>query len=200
MLRFHWPNNGGDWWQWPVKETGQTIKANNWAMLQDRVRQHLDANGHQDVVIDPDALMDHAARIASQISPGCCFEHEDMKPQNRRLALGDVIRFSRTMLLNLAKGLKRVEQAEADRRGAICANCIHNVTPGGCGGCAGSGVAAATIGLLVGERKTAADAKLQSCQFCGCFNKAQVWFPLEDLQGGMTKTLRAELPDHCWKK
>lgn len=200
MLRFHWPNSGGEWWQWPVKQTGQTIYAGNLEQLKAKVRAHLDANKFEDVVVVDEELHDYAARIAAKTSPGCCYEDDDVKPQNRRLHLSDVIRFSRTMMLNLARGLKRVDQVEADRRGAICANCIYNVTPGGCGGCSGSGVAAATVGLLVGERKTAADAKLQSCQFCGCFNKAQVWFPLPDLQGAMSAELRSQLPDNCWKK
>ena len=200
MLKFYWPNKGGDWWQWPVKQTGMTIKANSLSMLTMRVRDHLDANGFSDVVIDEDELVHHAASIAKKLDPNCCYDMPPKKMQERRISLSDVIRFTKTIFVNMSKGANRVDQAEADRRAQICSNCPHNISPYGCGSCSGSGLAAATVGLLVGDRKTSFDAKLQACQFCGCFNKAQVWFPISDLHAALEQNIRNDLPENCWKK
>lgn len=199
MLRLRDKTRGASWWVFKVPHTGHTLSADNWFALNAKIRAHLDANDFKDAVISEDVVEEECARRAAAVDPANCFESPPEPVSERRIQLGDVIRLSRTLLLNLARGGKRVDQAEADRRGEICAGCQYNVAPGGCGGCSNSGFAAATVGVLVGDRVTTSDSRLQSCQFCGCFNKAQVWFPAEDLRAATEKHILDQLPPHCWK-
>jgi hypothetical protein len=53
---------------------------------------------------------------------------------------------------------------------------------------------------LAGTNATEHDSQLESCRHCGCFNKAQVWFPLKILQKYQREAVRRALPSHCWKK
>jgi hypothetical protein len=197
MLRLFVKNGGGKW-SYLVKETGVIVKASSLSSLYDLIRKNLDANGFQDSVIDENDVEEYNAREMVKTNPSCCFEGP--KLDKRPLSLQDAIRFTRTLFLNLAKGGDRVGQEEANRRAKICSECPANITPSGCASCSNSGIAAATVGLLVGGRITPYENMLQSCQYCGCFNRVQVWFPIEDLQGAMDESLNASLPDHCWKK
>ena len=47
---------------------------------------------------------------------------------------------------------------------------------------------------------TPLDDQLQSCEFCGCFIRSMVWFPIETLHKFTDATENANLPAHCWKK
>jgi hypothetical protein len=176
-----------------VPQTGVKIVGITMARVADLVRQHLDANGFQASII-----------TQAEIENDWCANHSwdcfESKISERPMILQTVINFTKTMFLNLAKGGERVDQAEANRRAEICVGCENNVVPGGCAPCLNSGAAAATVGLLIGDRTTPFESSLMSCAACGCMNKAQIWFPLADLQGGMSQTLRDSLPDNCWKK
>jgi hypothetical protein len=176
-----------------VPHTGVTISAITMTKLADAVRDHLDANGFQSVVLPQVEIEDKWCRE----HPGSCQEEH---PANRPMVLQQVITFTKTMLHNLAKGGQRVDQVVANERAAICASCVNNVDPVGCAPCLNSGAAAAAIGILIGDRTTSSENALKSCAMCGCMNKAQVWFPIQDLQAGMSQALRNSLPDNCWKK
>lgn len=180
-------------YSYTVPQTGVTLNASNMIRLADMVRAHLDANGFHTAVIPQAEIEDEWCKTHPD---GCVNESLSTRP----LILQQVITFTRTMLLNLAQGGKRVDQAEADRRAAICSGCEFNLAPSGCAPCLNSGAAAATVGVLIGDRNTPSDSSLQSCAVCGCMNKAQIWFPLSDLQGGMSKSLKDTLPSNCWKK
>lgn len=178
-----------------IPQTGVTLEAGLISTLADKVRMHLDANGFQSSEI-PRAEIENDWCMRNP-SSGSCMEES---PAARPLSLTTVINFTKTMLYNYAKGGKRVDQVEADRRGQICSGCEFNVVPGGCAPCLNSGAASAVIGVLVGDRKTSSDSTLNSCAICGCMNKAQVWFPISDLHKGMSESLRNLLPVNCWKK
>lgn len=180
-------------YSYTVPQTGITLYSNTMFKLADMVRTHLDANGFYTSIISQAEIENEWCKTHD----GACMEDSIT---SRPMILQQVITFTRTMLLNLAQGGKRVDQAEADRRAAICSGCEFNMAPSGCAPCLNSGAAAATVGVLIGDRKTSSDSTLQSCHICGCMNKAQVWFPLADLQGGMSQTLKDTLPSNCWKK
>ena len=198
MLRLKDKTKGGNYWNFTVPHTGHTMRAGNWFQLNSMIRAHLDANDFKDVVITEDAVEEECAKQAISINHDLVYESVPTPVSERRFQLGDVIRLSRSLFRNIAAGGRRVDPMEANRRADICATCQFNVAPGGCNSCSNSGMASAVVGTLVGNLKTMQDDKLQSCQHCGCFNKAQVWFPLEDLY--LEPELDAQLPNHCWKK
>jgi hypothetical protein len=183
-----------------VPHTGIRVQENDILTLVRTVRQHLDVNGFQTAVITREEIEDAWCRELVIKHYDCCEEYPTPKIGERTITLSDVVRFTRTMFKNAVGGFKRVDQDEAERRADICVRCPMNFSIGGCGACSGSGAAAAAIGSLIGDRKTSVDENLQSCKICGCFNKVQVWFPMEDLQAGMEQNIRDLLPDNCWKK
>lgn len=196
MLRFKQPHYGRTY-RFTIPHTGVTMSDSSMLGLYSKIRMHLDANGFDGAVITLDEIHEYNAKEFAKVDPDCCFE---TNPEPRHHTLDDVWRFTKTIFSNISSGSDRVDQDEANRRAAICAACPANVTPGNCLSCANSGKAAAIVGVFVGERKTPYDATLQACQFCGCFNKVQVWFPLTDLQYGMSQEIRDQLPSGCWKK
>lgn len=94
-----------------------------------------------------------------------------------------------------------VDQAEANRRAAICSKCWANHSIGGCAGC---GMADRIRDLLTdakGDRRTPLDERLGHCLVCGCSNAAQIWIRPDLLDGAMSDHQRAcygEIPN-CWK-
>jgi hypothetical protein len=183
-----------------VPHTGVLLKESHISSLMDLIRRHLDANKFTDAVVTREEVEDYNARIMIKNDPECCEEYPEPPIGSRTLGLADVIRFTRTMFSNAVGGFQRVDQAEADRRAEICANCPMNFQIGGCRSCYHSGAAAALIGSLTGDKVTPSDERLHSCKICGCFNKAQIWFPLEDLRDAIDPTLNSQLPSGCWKK
>lgn len=174
------------------EETNVTMNANSWEGLLDQVAKHRRSNN----LPVPFNLSDIVAKQLCERQPEACVKREIKHNPNSKLDLNVALRFTRTLM---SAGLKRVDQQEADRRAEICASCPDNIEPQGCTPCRAS-VIKRVINLTVGDRQTTYDSELKSCKYCGCFNKAQVWFPLESLQKTITDAENQALPEHCWKK
>jgi len=131
-----------------------------------------------------------------------CEEYvQDLPLRPRVLGWQDVLRGTKVMLKHWANGSVLVDDAEANRRASICANCpLNSKIQYGCSGLCGE-----LKDLLVsvtGAKKTAFDGVLQSCSICHCFNAVSVWIDL----GLQLDTLTPEMKDAfakldwCWKK
>lgn len=92
-----------------------------------------------------------------------------------------------------------VDQAEGDRRAAICANCPRNVIPAGKGWLQNW-----TDGQMldaVEGRTTASHGSLGVCEVCSCELRASVWWQ-PDIVSATTRDAKfaKDLPGHCWKR
>ena len=185
------PNNG---WRYLQPESGMMIRSTSLNNLIDAVREHRVANGYS-IQMDFDRVVEEG--VCKEI-PGACHEVPD-RLLPLRMKLANVMRFTMTLGESILKGSPRVDDKEANRRASICSDCPANVRVDGCGGC-NSGKVNELVGKITGAKPTSHDNKLESCKYCGCFNKAQVWFPLDLLQKHTSEEIQKELPQHCWKK
>lgn len=195
ILNEHMVIPGG--WQYRVPETGIEIMAGSWPQLHDFVRSHYLANAIQ----IPSNLYDMIVEYACRNGADCTYDEVELsKPAGRKsLEIGDVIRFSLSLLHGLTIGGGKVGQEEANRRAGICAGCRFNRKPLGCTGC-NARVLKEAVKTFSQHGSTPVDEQLQSCEFCGCFIRSMVWFPIETLHKFTDTTQNENLPDHCWKK
>jgi len=191
--RAHTPSGG---FLYVQPESGLQLVGNSWQQLVHRVKEHRVANKY-----------DIGVNIEAEIEDQCCrntvtgeFCREvKMDPAPKRHRIGEVLYFTKALAQKFLKGNKQVDQVEADSRAATCAGCPDNVSVYGCGGCA-RGVVESAVRRVSGAGRTAHDNKLKTCRWCGCFNAAQIWFPLEILHNNMSAEIRKALPEFCWKK
>ncbi len=177
------------------RESGVTMAAHTFNQLCELVKNHRQANGYP-LSIDYEAEIE--MQLCLQLDREECKQVKaEIKP--RQLGFADVMRFTKTLGESVLKGNPRVDKEEANRRALICTGCNANVKAMGCSGCNSKRVAS-LITTLTGTDKTDHDEKLDSCAYCGCFNKAQVWFPLDILQNNVKESINNALPEHCWKK
>jgi hypothetical protein len=106
----------------------------------------------------------------------------------------DVADFLRTAGKWLVGGLKKVPQAEAERRASICATCPYN--RGLAGGCAACQKAVNLIREEVLHNSTAYDGNLQACAICHCDNRATVHIPISTLE---TVPHNFSIASWCWR-
>lgn len=103
----------------------------------------------------------------------------------------------------LLKGGKLVDQATANARAEICAQCHNNrsskeVRKSCCGGGAAANTAVAVARkLIIHNKTTTSDKKLLTCAICGCDNKIKVWIPNDAIY---TKDDANAFPTFCWVK
>lgn len=92
-----------------------------------------------------------------------------------------------------------VDQAEGDRRAAICAGCRHNVKPAGKGWL--QSWADGKMLDSVEGRTTASHERLGVCDVCSCELRAAVWWVPDIIAAATRGTMFARnLPGHCWKR
>lgn len=140
--------------------------------------------------------------------PNCKDMHPDAVDFATTLHLQDIVRGTFTISQILVRKALHalgfaanplVDQAEADRRAAICINCPNNVAfakP-----CAGiCQELAVVVNSIKGARRTKYDDSLKACRVCKCFNAAQVWVNYDLLRKTVTKQQDAYWPDFCWKR
>ena len=185
------PHNG---WRYKQRESGKLITATSFPNLVAAVREHRLANGYP---IQMDMELEVEGGVCKEIPEACQEKPADLIPQ--RLTIANVVAFTVTLGESILKGNPRVEKEEANRRAIICSDCEANVRAEGCGGCNSSRLDA-VIAKVTGTKPTDYDNKLESCKYCGCLNRAQVWFPLDILQNHIKPEIREALPAHCWKK
>jgi len=185
------PPNG---WRYRQRESGKLITATSLPNLVAAVREHRLANGYP-IQMDMDQEVEEG--VCKEVPEACYDRPRDLVPQ--RLTIANVVAFTKTLGESILKGNPRVEQEEADRRAMICTGCTANIQAEGCGGCNSSRLDDA-ISKITKAGKTDYDPKLESCKYCGCLNRAQIWFPLDILQNHLNPEIREALPAACWKK
>jgi len=183
-----------DGWRYRQRESGQLILATSFPNLVAAVREHRMANGYP-IQMDMEQEVDEG--ICKEVPDACLEQPADLVP--RRLSIANVLAFTMTLGESILKGNPRVDIEEANRRAVICSDCSDNVDAAGCGGC-NSKTINRLINKLTRSKPTDSDDKLKTCRYCGCLNKAQVWFPLKILQNHIKPEIREALPAHCWKK
>ena len=86
-----------------------------------------------------------------------------------------------------------VEQAEAERRAAICANCPSNLH-GICTSCPGNEFFDLFGWFVRAGKKTSVDAALDTCRVCKCLLRAKVWVQ----QSTLNELSQHTYPENCW--
>lgn len=177
-------------------ETKTWISAASFGELISASERHRKSNG---LPVSQDFKAELEDQLCSTMPPGTC-RHEIgvVTSGPRRLTFADVVSATKTLGEWFLKGLKKVGQAEAERRASICLACPMNQNFDGCTTCAEKDLREAMVGFM-GDSKTPMDANLHTCFSCGCTLKAAIWFPLEILKHNMTDEVKALLPKHCWK-
>jgi hypothetical protein len=183
-------------WRYRVPETGFLVKCGSFLQLHLFTRDHYIANSRPVPANIEELLIEFMCKNGAE----CEFENVPVNAmrKGRSLEISDVIRFTGSLIHMYATGGK-VDQAEAERRAAICAGCPHNVPTSGCLGC-NSAALKRTVQALAQHGQTSVDSQLQSCEFCGCLTRSLVWFPIETLSRFTNAAENNELPAHCWKK
>ena len=183
-------------WRYRVPETGFLVKGGSFNQLNIFTRNHYIANSKP----VPDNLNELLIDFMCKNGAECEFDDVPVNSirRGKSLEISDVIRFTGSLLHMYATGGK-VDQAEADRRAAICVGCPHNVPTSGCLGC-NSGSLKRIVQTLSQHGQTVHDSNLQSCEFCGCLTRSLVWFPIETLSKFTNAQENNALPQHCWKK
>ena len=180
------------------KESGITFNCSSWDQLIVKLKQHRVANGYDIPLNWEDEVQDHLCRNCPD-QDQWCVEDNNPQPTHRNLGLGDVVMFTRVLVDKFVRGGKNVDAEEANKRASICASCPDNVSVGSCRGC-NSGKIEEAVRRVTDSGATKYDEKLETCRWCGCFNKAQIWFPIEVLKNNMSDEIKESLPSHCWKK
>lgn len=183
--------------RWLCQETKTWIQAPSMAELVDKSAKHRSANN----LGVPDEHARHVEeQLCSFMPPGTC-KHEagTVLSGARRLSFAEIVAGTVTIGAWLLKGAKKVDQAEAERRGAICLACPFNQNFDGCTTCAEKDLREA-ISSFMGASKTPFDANLHSCGICGCTLKAAVWFPKDLLVKHADPDSLAAAPSFCWKR
>lgn len=179
-------------WFHYIPETNVVIQDLGWMELVRLVTKHLHGNG---IHVPADlnlCMMAEYCRLTN--SPACA--EDDPNQSERQAFWEDAQRFLRAMedaVMN--DGL--VDQAEAERRGALCASCPQNQPEkfGVCFGCSARTAAAKLAKMTLGL-STSHDSKLLTCKNCHCKNALKIWCRREIMdeprfRDGWEK-------DHCW--
>tara|TARA_R110002020_G_scaffold244589_2_gene458248 strand:+ start:414 stop:965 length:552 start_codon:yes stop_codon:yes gene_type:complete len=175
------------------KETGLMITGPHWNGLVGNVRRHREAN---DLPIDPGLEQEVEDYMCGEMPDGC---HEVANPEKAFISISAVVSLTKILVETFLRGNPRVDLDEANRRAKLCVGCPDNVAAEGCRPCHAGNIEK-LVKKLAGDDTTKHDAKLESCRHCGCFNKVQIWFPLDVLQKYQREAVRDALPSHCWKK
>lgn len=94
----------------------------------------------------------------------------------------------------LGDGAIPCSKEEAESRSAICDKCPHNLI-------SNSFESSIAAEILKQEQirkqvdlTTANEARLNTCELCGCYLKLKVWVPMKYIGNSKKK-----LPHHCWQ-
>lgn len=187
-------------WVFDEPRTEHVLRAFDFHGLVNVVMDHRRTNGLPVGTIE-DTIIEIEEQLCSKIDPKRCrlktITPTAAKPTGRDVSWADVRNFLRVAANWIRKGLKPVEQAEAERRAFLCADCPFNVESSGCAGCKAREMAA-DLSLATKGLATSLDSKLKACAVCGCENRAQVHYPLDVLAEGVTADM--QFPKWCWKR
>jgi hypothetical protein len=181
-------------WHYEQPETHHHMSGITWQALVKKVSQHRQNNNiPQDENLFNEIEEQMCERMSVEDRDAHCGAGARIP---KSIGWRQVESFLKTAGAFIASGGQLVDQAEAERRAAICAACPLNVGMHGCGVCRAT-VDAFRATIL--QRSTSQDAGLLNCGVCGCENRTQVHIPLETLRAG-TGDLDYSLNPACWKR
>lgn len=190
-------------------ELGMVGKGRTFARLMNDVIAYRKANGQHIGLSFRDDL---TALVCEQYPKECEPVAIDGLPRRKpaRIGLRDLLMGTEVCLSVAAARIKAwlgvgkspiVDEVEAERRAAICANCRYNgPIQMACGG--GCPELKAMVESLIGKRSTSQDGKLNNCGICKCYLSAAVWVDVEmQLEPLDAETVAqfGRIP-WCWKK
>lgn len=180
-------------------EDGHTTRANVRADWLAKILKHKRDNGY-DVPADWKEMAED--QLARSLPPGWSFYEDGSQPDtflDRRTPVEDVMNGTRVLLAFAQAGCQIVPQAEAERRGQICARCYARETVRGCSPCVGL---ANLVAEVCGSGTTSADSILEDkvCLVCHCSARANLWIPVEVSKAGVTPEMMRNFPAFCWKR
>ena len=183
-------------WRARCPHCGFWMKHYSWHAFDEMVRKHNAANGHEP--------WDHESAACEQLPPGSCVYADGSHPapfdtEMNVEALAASAHALAALTAEYLFGNPLVDQAEAERRAAICARCNYNQEVRACLNCNGLTNIKNLIHKAVGDNKTSMDASLWNCRTCTCSLKTIVWIKGDILEKGFTENQRARSPGHCWK-
>lgn len=181
-------------WQYRQKETGLTIKSDNFDSLVAKVVEHRAYRGLQPQDRETVAL-EVDRQLCSRLNHDHCYAEpgDGWVPvkDSAHIRLSDILAFSKTMLMWLASGRRIAPMEEAQRRRAICKDCPLNRHPSGCK----CGVLYKMIASSVPKDRQFEDVHV--CSVCQCSLKSKVNVPMEVIRvGELGRNL--QYPVTCW--
>jgi hypothetical protein len=194
---------GGYWYREPstgVIRDGQSLVGTIKQTVEHRLSNNLPRQSFEE------AREDIECQICQRIPPEFCTDPRCSVVAPERVTTRMLITGSLALWKWISSKLSGrepfVDQAEADRRAAICARCFLNVAKlQSCSNCAKGETLREAIGVTIGDRTTNRDGALGACGVCGCLNRITVWFSGEIISETMTDDLRAKYKTvpGCWK-
>lgn len=179
-FRFRFPETG----HWSVAQTHDDWLRDAYA--------HLKGNG---LPIPPNLRQQMEEQLCASLPAGQCEEFDPSRVEPlTRIHRGDIIEGMKVFWEWFREGRPLVEQAEAERRAAICSSCYLNVQVIGCSSC--HEVAEG----LTAKVSTKLDDKLIACSVCKCALKAKVHFPLSTLESVDSEWKQKNYAPLCWLK
>lgn len=188
----YWLGDNYGWW-FVVSDTRTVFISYGWESLVKSVRAHLKGNG---LPIPADLNLEMMARYCELTGAPECAEH-DPNATERQTFMQDSQRFLRAMQDAVINGL--VDQAEAERRAAICSACPQNKEQQfqWCMGCAAQTAATKLAKMTLGVH-TSHDAKLHHCRICHCDLKLKPWVRREAMDEPQFRTKWENEVVKCW--
>lgn len=137
-------------------------------------------------------MQDDLCRHMGLLTDGC-----EPRPDGveRRLGIGDIVRFMQAALRFLQAGGKTVPAGLAEQRAATCAACpMKKSRVHGCWGCASLAPMLMQAGNMAGLKlHTTNDKSINYCGACGCYLKLKVHLPIDAY-----KDDGVDYPENCW--
>lgn len=195
-------------WNCRVPETETVFSNPNFSQLAEVVRAHLSKHGLDPADAESRIHETTAKRLVAQGHGKWVKRAEPIKRTVRQYAAGVVARtllwWKESPLHGLLKGKfdrgesPFVDQAEADRRAAICVICEKNAIPTG-KGWAQNWTDRKMLDCIAGKM-TASHDDLGICSVCTCELRASVWWPADILKIVTPKSDIPKHPEICWKR
>lgn len=180
-------------WKYVERETGQRFESDDYDHLVADVRRHREYKGLP--VDDLDGLIQ--SQICLGLSTTECQpdKGEDYRPVTnltQKLTADMALSANKALLVWLKGGFELVDQAEADRRAAICRTCPYN-TPAS--GCSCHGIYRMIEFLTPSARR---QPGLSVCMCCGCSLQAKVNLPAAAVSASLSPSVVT--PVWCWQR
>lgn len=184
LIRNETPNGG---YRYQHGISGMKFQALTLDQMYSNIRGHLKANGYPDIDIE-----DEICKHMGLTEPWCGEPPPPPAGQKPVIGLQDLLRGLNSIgRMVFDGGIKFVDQAEADRRAAICAGCEFNVEHAACVGCSGF---SAAVEHFAGGFHAAGEEKLKACAVCKCYLAARVL-----VENSQASVAGLTFPAWCWQ-